>query len=62
MNWPRVPLRSGDLVEVKAPDEILHTLDSEGTLDHLPFMPEMLGFCGNDFESPDEQRLLAPRA
>ena len=36
----------GDLVEVRQPDEILQTLDAQGALDHLPFMPEMLKFCG----------------
>ena len=39
----------GDLVEVKPPDEIVQTLDAEGALDHLPFMPEMLEFCGRTF-------------
>ena len=42
-------LRRGDFVEVKAPDEILQTLDAEGASDHLPFMPEMLEFCGRRF-------------
>jgi hypothetical protein len=42
-------LRPGDLVEVRAPEEILQTLDSSGTLAQLPFMPEMLGFCGRRF-------------
>ncbi len=42
-------LRPGDVVEVKAPDEILFTLDANGTLDHLPFMPEMVEFCGRQF-------------
>jgi hypothetical protein len=42
-------LRPGDLIEVRAPEEILQTLDAEGTLDQLPFMPEMLGFCGRRF-------------
>jgi len=42
-------LRPGDLVEVKTPDEILRTLDADGTLDHLPFMPEMAEFCGKRF-------------
>jgi hypothetical protein len=42
-------LRPGDLVEVKAPDEILETLDSDGTLALLPFMPEMVEFCGKRF-------------
>jgi len=39
----------GDLVEVKMPDDILKTLDGAGTLDHLPFMPEMVEFCGKRF-------------
>jgi hypothetical protein len=39
----------GDVVEVRAPEEILQTLDAEGTLNQLPFMPEMLGFCGHRF-------------
>jgi hypothetical protein len=42
-------LRPGDLVEVREPEEILQTLDAEGALDQLPFMPEMLGFCGRRF-------------
>src|SRR6266566_7834203 len=42
-------LRPGDLVEVKAPAEILQTLDVDGTLDHLPFMPEMIELCGKRF-------------
>lgn len=43
-------LRAGDFVEVKSPEEILLTLDAEGTLDRLPFMPEMLEFCGRRFK------------
>src|SRR5438067_9311852 len=42
-------LRPGDFVEVKAPEEILQTLDAEGTLDQVPFMPEMVEFCGRRF-------------
>jgi len=42
-------LRAGDLVEVKGPEEIARTLDAEGTLDGLPFMPEMMEFCGLRF-------------
>jgi predicted DNA-binding antitoxin AbrB/MazE fold protein len=42
-------LYSGDLVEVKSADRIFRTLDSDGTLDGLPFMPEMLDFCGKRF-------------
>lgn len=50
MNPVASNLRSGDLVEVKSPDEILQTLDGEGTLDQLPFMPEMVEFCGRRFQ------------
>lgn len=38
--------RAGDWVEVKSADEILATLDEHGRLDGLPFMPEMLQYCG----------------
>jgi len=43
-------LRPGDYVEVRSPGEILQTLDSDGTLDRLPFMPEMVEFCGRRFK------------
>ncbi|MEV0162891.1 hypothetical protein B0I32_115239 [Nonomuraea fuscirosea] len=39
-------LRVGDLVEVRSEAEILATLDERGELESLPFMPEMLAFCG----------------
>jgi hypothetical protein len=39
-------LRVGDRVEVRSQEEILATLDENGELDSLPFMPEMLAFCG----------------
>lgn len=42
-------LRPGDLVEVRTPAEILDTLDAQGTLGRLPFMPEMLDACGKRF-------------
>ena len=42
-------LRVGDIVEVRSEEEILRTLDSRGELDSLPFMPEMLEFCGKRF-------------
>lgn len=38
--------KAGDLVEVRSRDEILSTLDDQGCLDALPFMPEMLQYCG----------------
>jgi hypothetical protein len=49
MTHDTLRLRPGDLVEVKAADEILQTLDQDGTLEHLPFMPEMVEFCGRSF-------------
>lgn len=39
-------LRSGDWVEIRSAEEILSTLDDQGELDSLPFMPEMLRLCG----------------
>lgn len=42
-------LRVGDVVEVCSEEEILATLDEQGALDGLPFMPEMLQFCGKRF-------------
>ena len=40
------PLARGDQVRVRSAAEILATLDADGALDGLPFMPEMLAFCG----------------
>jgi hypothetical protein len=42
-------LRPGELVRVRSPQEIFLTLDDEGMLDGLPFMPEMVSFCGRTF-------------
>src|SRR6267142_1519493 len=42
-------LRAGHWVEVRSADEILATLDDRGALDALPFMPEMLQYCGKRF-------------
>ena len=39
-------LKSGDIVEVASREEILRTLDKDGRLEGLPFMPEMFTFCG----------------
>lgn len=48
MNLKR-KLRVGDWVEVRCAEEILQTLDSNGQLEGMPFMPEMLQFCGRRF-------------
>ena len=45
----RLDLRAGDWAEVRSADEILATLDDLGSLDALPFMPEMLQYCGRRF-------------
>src|SRR4030095_17098039 len=42
-------LRAGDWIEVRPAAEILETLDQEGRLEGLPFMPEMLRYCGRRF-------------
>lgn len=39
-------LRVGNWVEVRPLDDILQTLDANGSLDGLPFMPEMVDWCG----------------
>lgn len=41
--------RPGDWVEVRSFEEISATLDSEGKLKGLPFMPEMVQYCGRRF-------------
>jgi hypothetical protein len=45
----RLGLRAGDWVEVRSREEILGLLDQNGKLDGLPFMPEMLQYCGRRF-------------
>jgi len=39
-------LKAGEWVEVRSRAEILATLDERGRLGNLPFMPEMLPYCG----------------
>jgi len=43
---PSTKLKAGDWVEVRSREEILATLDENGCLENLPFMPEMFAFCG----------------
>jgi hypothetical protein len=42
-------MKAGDLVEVLPREELLATLTREGTLDRMPFQPEMLQYCGKRF-------------
>src|SRR5882762_6347885 len=44
--WKSSEFTAGEWVEVRSREEILSTLDGNGQLDGLPFMPEMLQFCG----------------
>jgi hypothetical protein len=48
--WNMTKLRVRDWVEVRSKDEILRTLDSNGQLEGMPFMPEMFAFCGKRFQ------------
>jgi len=48
---PPLCLRSGEWVQVRTKEEILATLDLNGRLDELPFMPEMLQYCGMTMRS-----------
>jgi hypothetical protein len=45
----RLNLRAGDWVEVRSKAAVLSTLDANGRLDELPFMPEMFACCGKRF-------------
>ena len=42
-------LQAGDWVEVRSKGEILRSLDGNGRLDGLPFMPQMFKYCGGRF-------------
>lgn len=42
-------LKVGDWVEVKGKEEILATLDKNGRLEEMPFMPQMFLYCGQKF-------------
>ena len=38
--------RAGDWVEVRGKEEILRSLDKQGRLEGMPFMPQMFHYCG----------------
>jgi hypothetical protein len=44
-----MPPRAGDWVQIKSKEEILRSLDTDGRLDDLPFMPQMFDYCGQRF-------------
>ncbi len=41
---------AGDWVQVRSKQEILATLDKNGRLEGLPFMPQMFKYCGRSFK------------
>jgi hypothetical protein len=43
-------LRAGDWVEVRSKEVILDSLDKNGRLEELPFMPQMFQYCGQRFK------------
>ena len=45
----------GDWVEVRSKAEILCTLDANGQLDKMPFMPEMLQYLRPAVPSSEER-------
>src|SRR5262245_28707372 len=49
MTWKLSRYRTGDLVEVRSKEGILATLDQHGFGDGLPFMPDILQYCGRRF-------------
>src|SRR5262249_52748674 len=46
---PKQTSCAGDWVEVLSKEEILATLDASGRFEGVPFMPEMLDYCGKRF-------------
>lgn len=42
-------MQPGDWVEIRSKEEILRSLDRNGRLDELPFMPQMFEYCGRRF-------------
>jgi hypothetical protein len=43
-------LRVGEWVEVRSKEDILATLDKNGRMEALPFMPQMFEYCGQRFK------------
>lgn len=44
----RIQPRRGDVVRVRSRADIITTLDRDASIESLPFMPEMLAFCGQE--------------
>ena len=43
-------LKAGDWVKVRSKAEVLATLDKNGRLEELPFMPQMMQYCGQKLQ------------
>jgi len=43
-------MKVGEWVEVRSKEEILATLDKNGRMEGLPFMPQMFQYCGQKFK------------
>jgi hypothetical protein len=54
-------LRAGDWVEVRSREEILRSLDENGRLEGLPFMPQMFQYRGQRFFEVDFTSAGNPR-
>ena len=50
VDLPSIDGAVGDKVRVRSVEQILATLDGDGCIDALPFMPEMLKYCGTEME------------
>jgi len=50
MSWKVSRFRTGDFVQIKTREQILASLDEKGCIDGMPFMPEMLKYCGMKFK------------
>jgi hypothetical protein len=46
--WKLSRYKANDTVVIRSKEEILATLDENGCIDNMPFMPEMLQFCGKE--------------
>jgi len=45
-SFRKLKLKAGEWVRVRSKEEILATLDKNGRYEELPFMPQMLRYCG----------------
>ena len=46
----QLKVKAGEWVEIRSKEEILATLDKNGQLEGMPFMPQMFQYCGRRFQ------------